>query len=187
MSYDVTDLRGKMMAFANNSSNQAMASIKIVQQMKFKGQMLEILEVHPDTKDSRLVVFDVEVYPNLFVVCWKYSGTNTVVRMINPGPKDIESLITYKLVGFNNRRYDNHILYGRLMGYSNEQLYQLSQKLINNDRNAAFGEAYNLSYADICDFSSKKQTLKKFQIELGLQHKELELPLGPASSRGQVG
>jgi energy-coupling factor transporter ATP-binding protein EcfA2 len=176
MSYDVTDLRGKMMAFANNSSNQAMASIKIVQQMKFKGQMLEILEVHPDTKDSRLVVFDVEVYPNLFVVCWKYSGTNTVVRMINPGPKDIESLITYKLVGFNNRRYDNHILYGRLMGYSNEQLYQLSQKLINNDRNAAFGEAYNLSYADIWDFSSKKQTLKKFQIELGLQHKELNFP-----------
>jgi hypothetical protein len=39
-----------------------------------------------------------------------------------------------------------------------------------------FGEAYNLSYADIYDFSSKKQGLKKFQIDLGIHHMELDLP-----------
>lgn len=39
-----------------------------------------------------------------------------------------------------------------------------------------FGEAYNLSYTDIFDFSSKKQSLKKFEIELGIHHQELGLP-----------
>lgn len=39
-----------------------------------------------------------------------------------------------------------------------------------------FGEAYNLSYTDIYDFSSKKQNLKKFEIELGIHHQELGLP-----------
>ena len=39
-----------------------------------------------------------------------------------------------------------------------------------------FGEAYNLSYTDIYDFSSKKQGLKMFEIELGLPHVEMDLP-----------
>ena len=97
--------------------------------------------------------------------------------MINPKPADIEKLFKLKLVGFNNRRYDNHILYAAFMGYSNEQIYKLSSKLINDsDRSALFGEAYNLSYADIYDFSSKKQGLKKFMIELGITHQEMEIP-----------
>ena len=60
------------------------------------------------------------------------------------------------------------------MGYTNEQLYNLSQRIINNSRNAMFGEAYNLSYTDVYDFSSagNKKSLKKWQIELGLTHVE---------------
>ena len=38
-----------------------------------------------------------------------------------------------------------------------------------------FGEAYNLSYADVYDFSSKKQSLKKWEIELDIHHQELGL------------
>ena len=62
------------------------------------------------------------------------------------------------------------------MGYTNEQLYNLSQKIINGSRTCFFGEAYNVSYTDVYDFSSKKQSLKKFQIELGIHHQELGLP-----------
>ena len=36
--------------------------------------------------------------------------------MINPTSKEIEELMKFNLVGFNCRRYDNHILYARLMG-----------------------------------------------------------------------
>lgn len=188
LSYDLTDIRPKVLAFANNSSNQALYCIKVVQQMKFKSKELDV-EVKDASKDDRLAFFDVEVFPNLFVVCWKYQDSgetftnvetgeevyvkpNAVVKMINPTPQEIENLLQLNLVGFNNRRYDNHILYGRMMGYSNEQLYKLSQKIIENSPNAYFGEAYGLSHADIYDFSSIKQSLKKWEIELGIPYQE---------------
>lgn len=62
------------------------------------------------------------------------------------------------------------------MGYNNEDLYKLSKKIISGSRNALFGQAYNISYTDIYDYSSKKQSLKKWEIELGIHHMELGLP-----------
>jgi DNA polymerase elongation subunit (family B) len=151
--------------------------------MQFVGkESIETIETPPTkVEDGPIVFFDVEVYPNLFVVCWKAQGSNEVVRMINPNAQEVEQLFQMKLVGFNNRRYDNHILYARYLNYSNEGLYDLSQKIISGDNNKAnnsvlFAEAYNLSYADIYDFSSKKQGLKKFEIELGIHHMELDIP-----------
>ena len=173
--YDVTDLRNKILVFANNSSNNADYCIKMVMEMKFASEDQTVPQ--PEVDDDRLVIYDVEVFPNLFVVCWKFRGSDNVVRMLNPSPQDIEALVRMKLVGFNNRRYDNHILYGRIMGYTNIQLFNLSQRIIEQgDKNSLFGEAYSLSWADIYDFSSKKQGLKRFQIELGLNHQELGLP-----------
>lgn len=174
VAYDVSDLKPKLLAFANNSSNQSAYCIKLLQKMEFQSERKESVEL--SVKDDRLVFFDVEVFPNLFIVCWKYEDSDTVVRMINPSMHEIEELLKFKLVGFNCRRYDNHILYGRYMGYTNEQLYKLSQKIISNSPNALFGEAYDISYTDIYDYSSKKQGLKKFQIELGVHHKELGFP-----------
>lgn len=187
--YDVTDMRGNIVAFANNSSNQSLTALKIVQSMKFKSEDvpdkgLEEPEVTPDKpyvqekheNDDRIVYFDLEVYPNLFVVCWKFAGSEEVVRMINPKPQDIEMILRFRLVGFYNRRYDNHILYAAYMGYDNEALYKLSLKLVNNEAHATFGEAYNLSYTDIYDYASVKQSLKKWQIDLGIRHVEMEIP-----------
>lgn len=174
MSYDVSDMRNVVLAFAANSTNQADYCIKLVNKMKFKS---EDVSLGVASSDSRLIFYDVEVFPNLFIVCWKFEGADKpVVRMINPSPTDIEELMHFRLVGFNCRRYDNHILYARLMGYTNEQLYNLSQKIINSSPNCFFGEAYNVSYTDIYDYSSKKQSLKKWEIELGIHHQELGLP-----------
>lgn len=174
LSYDVRDMRPKILAFAARSSNQSSTCIKIVQTMRFVGQ--ENMPPPENEGDGPILFFDVEVYPNLLVVCWKYEGGDAVAKMINPTGHEIEPLLAQKLVGFNNRRYDNHILYARYLGWSNEEIYRLSQKLINNNSSAYFGEAYNLSYADIYDFSSKKQGLKKFQIELGITHMEMDIP-----------
>lgn len=96
--------------------------------------------------------------------------------MINPTPQEVEPLFNMKLVGFNNRRYDNHIIYAIFLGYSILEIYVLNQKIIAGTESALFGEAFNLSYADIYEFSSKKQSLKKFEIELGIHHMELDLP-----------
>lgn len=176
MKYDVSDMYDRVVAFAAGSTHQAETCLKTVAKMKFKSEEpSENTEASGD--DSDIVFYDVEVFPNLFLVNYKMRGTNGVHRMINPASEDIEKLIKFKLVGFNNRRYDNHMLYARLIGYSNEQLYGLSQKIINDKRsNALFGEAFNLSYTDIYDFASKKQSLKKWEIELGIHHKELGLP-----------
>lgn len=174
MAYNLEDMRSDILTFALKSSHQSDYCIKLVQKMKFVGQnsMPEV-----EVEDVPLTFYDVEVYPNLFIVCWKHQGSDTVVRMINPTPEEIEPLFSMKLVGFNNRRYDNHTLYGRYLGYSLEELFRLSQKIIvDNDRSAMFGEAYNISYTDIYDYSSKKQSLKKFMIELGHHHMELDIP-----------
>lgn len=174
LNYDVTDMRNAVLAFAANSSHQADYCIKLVNKMQFKS---EEPSIGTKNDEAKLVFYDVEVFPNLFLVNWKIEGEGKpVVRMINPTPPEIEELMHFRLVGFNCRRYDNHILYARLMGYTNEQLYNLSQKIITGSPNCFFGEAYNVSYTDVFDFSSKKQSLKKFEIELGIHHQELGLP-----------
>jgi energy-coupling factor transporter ATP-binding protein EcfA2 len=183
LKYDITDMRPAILAFANNSSHQAEYCIKLVTQMKFKSEessfewmpLKEIMEY----RNESLVFFDVEVFPNLFIIVWKAEGEGKIpVKMINPGPSEIEALLNFKLVGFNCRRYDNHILYARYIGYNNEQLFKLSQRIIDGSSNAMFGEAYNISYTDVYDFASaaNKKSLKKFEIELGIHHQELGLP-----------
>ena len=175
MPYDVRDLRPLIQLFAARSSNQADTCIKTVQSMKFVSE--EGMVSADDKTAESLVFFDVEVYPNLFVVCWKYEFKEEIMAMINPSPQEIEKLLRLPLIGFNNRRYDNHIMYARFMGHSIEELYTMSQKMIvQNNRDVMFGEAYNLSYTDIYDFSSEKKGLKKFQIELGLWHLEIDIP-----------
>lgn len=190
MQYDVEDMRSSVIAFANNSTNQPLQALKMVKSMKWKSDHTETetslkgaafgtyAAVQEAAKDDRNVFFDIEVYPNLFAVCWKFEDApeSSIVRMINPSPAEVEALFKLKLIGFNNRRYDNHILYARFLGYDNDQLYRLSQRIISGSVGSMFGEAYNLSYADIYDYSSKKQSLKKFEIELGLKHLELNLP-----------
>jgi energy-coupling factor transporter ATP-binding protein EcfA2 len=185
MAYNVLDMRPDILAFALKSSNHSGECMKMVQAMKFVGQN-DMPEASTKSEDP-IVFYDVEVYPNLFIVCWKAQGDPTVVRMINPKPEEIEPLFKRKLVGFNNRRYDNHIMYARFLGYSLEDLYNLSQKIINggNEVRVLFGEAFNLSYADIYDFSSEKKGLKKFQIELGIHHMELDIPWDQPVPEGQ--
>ena len=182
LKYDVSDMYNDVLAFGANSTNQADYCIKLVTKMHFKSSE-DIPNKPLDSDDQELIFYDCEVFLNLFLVNWKVQGKNNkVVRMINPTPTDIEGLIRHRLVGFNCRRYDNHMLYARLMGYTNEQLYKLSQKIINTPKGESnkylFGEAYNISYTDIYDFASSgnKKSLKKLEIEMGIHHKELGLP-----------
>lgn len=175
MPYDIRDMRQAVLAFALNSTNQAQYCVKLVSKMHFNSDEPSVDSA--EYSDERVVFFDVEVFPNLLVVNWKYVGKdNECVHMINPTAQEIEDLFRFKLIGFNNRRFDNHILYGRYIGYDNEQIYKLSFDIISGRRRSLFGEAYNISYADVYDFASKKQSLKKWQVELGIFHQELNFP-----------
>lgn len=172
MQYDVTPMIPDIQAFALSSTHNSQYCLRRVTQMKFKSKE-ESVDI--SVPEGKLVFFDVEVYPNLFVVVYKPRG-GACVRLINPGPNEIEALTKLRLVGFNNRDYDNHILYARMLKYTNEELYQLSQRIVDKSENAKFRNAYNLSYTDIYDFSSTKQSLKKWEVALGIHHLELEFP-----------
>lgn len=176
LTYDVDDMRNSILGFAASSTNQADACLKIVSKMHFKSKEPTAVV----TYEAPIVFFDCEVFPNLLLVNWKFQSTPdkeepTVYRLINPSADDIAKLAQYRLIGFNNRKYDNHILYARMIGWSVEAIYNLSQQIIN-EHTGFFGEAYNFSYTDIYDFSAKKQSLKKFEIELDIHHQELGLP-----------
>ena len=180
-------LRQKVFIFASNSTHQSEKCLRVYKDMKWESE--EVSESKPDEKvvniatkflkeDRPIVFYDIEIFPNLFIVCWKYHHKDGVIKMINPTSKDLDRLLQEKLVGFNNRRYDNHILYARwAKNYSNQELYELSRRIIEEgDRTAQFSEAFNLSYTDVWEFASNKQGLKKWEIELGINHLENEHP-----------
>ena len=204
--YDVRDLRPAINAFAAKSHHQKDICMKIAlalhyyskhydEEHKWDGSLAEIKKeekvnefVEPaETEETvaarpmgqytseKLVFFDIEVFPNLLLVVTKEEGRDCI-PLYNPTREEVGRLLHYKLVGFNCRRYDNHILYARYMGYDNEAIYRLSQRIIGNSKNGMFGQAYNLSYTDVYDFAAKKQSLKKWEIELGIHHQELGLP-----------
>lgn len=178
--YDVTPLRAKILDFAMNSTNQSEYCVNIVGRMKFKSEHEEYQDRDKVifSEDEKMVFYDVEVFPNLLLIRWKYEGEEEpLMGMINPDPIQIEELLNKKLVGFNCRRYDNHILYAAKLGMSNLEIFKVSQNIVEGDSGALFREAYKLSYTDVYDFSSaqNKKSLKRWQIELGIDHKELGL------------
>ena len=200
--FDIRDLRPAITAFAGKSTHQKQACLKMCNELHWfskhyeeenkwngssndiskkienPGSVVDTLETRAvDNTNEPITFFDIEVFPNLFLVNWKEEGEGKgVVRLINPTRSEINDLLHRKLVGFNCRRYDNHILYARCLGYDNEALYRLSQRIINGSKNAMFGPAYEISYTDVYDFAAKKQSLKKWEIELGIHHQELGLP-----------
>lgn len=184
--YDLDDMRQDVLAFAASSTNQAKRCMGVVSNIKFS-------TIEPDDSESiqrtsksaivpneELYFFDVEVFSNLFIVAFKQYNKPEVTKWINPSREQIVSLVEKPLVGFNNRRYDNHILYAALLGEDNLALYRQSQRIIH-DKNAGsgmYGGAYELSYTDIYDYSNagNKKSLGKWEVDLGITYDEFELP-----------
>jgi hypothetical protein len=174
--YDVSDMRSSVLAFAATSTHQAMYCIDLVNKMKWSSEPIEPPKQKIQT-DEDIVFYDVEVFKNFFLICYKLRGKDKkVVSLVNPTPQEVGNLFGFKLVGYNNKRYDDHILYGRYIGYTNEQLYDLSKKIISKEGSVhnGFREAYGIAYTDVYDFCREKKSLKKWEIELGLHHQELE-------------
>ena len=177
MVYDITDVKGSLLYFASSEAGS--------DELSYCLSLLDSMHLSSDNPiefeekgEAPLVFFDIEVYPNLFLICWELDGDDQpTVRWYNPTPEQIEDLLSFRLVGYNCRRYDNHEVYAKLMGYDLNQLFRLSQKIINNGT-GFFGEAYNLSYTDVYDFASaaNKCSLKRAEIDMGIHHQEMEIP-----------
>lgn len=184
-SYDVSDLANLIYDFGQESTHQKKQCAELVAKMKFRSKDYEEAETRAiidwlkdgttpaeideyNRKNKRWVVFDVEVYPNLLVFCYAFvDDPDNVIKLINPTGDVIDEIFkNYYIGGFNNRRYDNHICYARMLGYSNAGLFKMSQGIINNERNVTLSPAYGISDFDIWDIASNKQGLKKWEYYL---------------------
>lgn len=177
MDYDMSKWYNDVMVFATNSTHNKDYCVKKVVKMKWMSKSAEednLPTPKANYEDDRIAFFDIEVFPNLFLIVWKYDGSDRHNIMVNPTVEEVKRFIKLKLVGFNCRRYDNHIVYAAAVGFTVKELYNLS-KLIIKEQRGFIKSAYNLSHADIYDFSTTKQSLKKFEIELGIHHQELPL------------
>lgn len=186
LKYDLKDMRQDILKFATSSSNQSEYCVKAVSKINFctvendDADTIQRRSGSTKIEKEDLYFYDIEVFPNLFVVCFKKYGSPEISKWINPTKEQLSWLVERPLVGFNNRRYDNHIIYSALCGAGNLELYRQSQRIIN-DKNAGSGmnrSAYELSYTDIYDYcnAGNKKSLKKWEIELGIKHDEFELP-----------
>ena len=209
VSYDVRDMQNDILAFAMGSTNKADYCVELVSRMHFcsKDILENERELENNTVDENapIVFFDVEIAPSYkqyveycnnngidinpeipkdskahFLICWKYRGDGKKIqKMLDPKPEEVEALFKYRLIGFNNRDYDNHMVWAASQGYTPSELYSLNSKIIvEKDRKAKFGQAYNISYTDIYDFAAgdNKMGLKKYEIKLHLDHVEWDRP-----------
>ena len=140
IAYDFSQLDRIIYSFAANSTNSKDFCLDIYNHLKLKWpeevpfNAIPIQQQIVQTKwvqDAPIVIFDVEVFKNVFIVVYKNVGPKKKpIIMINPKPYEIEQLFNMRLVGFNNRGYDNFILWACFQGYTNIQLYDLSQEII---------------------------------------------------------
>lgn len=204
-SYDVRDLEQPVLGFAMKSHNRADYCVNAVSRMHFcsdnvlKEEAENVIESVKDESaceaaktqlkvymESPIIFLDIESFPEdedgpaLLVVCWKYKGEGKpVIKMINPSPDEVKALFNYRIIGFNNKEYDNHILWARAMGMTIAECNVRSQKIINAADSKEklrwqFGEAKKISYTDVLDFAAAdhKKGLKKYEIELKITHAE---------------
>ena len=215
--YNLTDMYDALFKFAMRSTHNRDYCIDIINKLPLSTYQTEeeVGNGNDVVDDKDIVFFDVEVFSNLFLVCWKKNGVeipdwvfddldthcidNLYLAMadssdilkkewyaqnkdnygiwFNPSMNQLEYLLQFPLVGFNNRKYDNHILYNASLGASPMDLYMQSQNIINKTGDGGMKPAaYNLSYADLYEFMDVKQSLKKWEIALGIKHDEFEFP-----------
>lgn len=86
-------------------------------------------------------VYDVECYSNLFYIAFKHLQSGKVYDFeLSPGAtfnpqKLLWVMKRFKLISFNGRKYDIHMLCAALLGYNNEELKNLSDRIIREEMN----------------------------------------------------
>lgn len=179
--YNVEDMRGDITTFSARSTNQSEYCLRLVSKMKFKSAEKQT-QLDDGNKETPKVVFDVEVFPNVFIVCWKkLNEGDEVVGWINPTPAQMEQLMSFRLIGHNIRKYDVHLVLACYHGETPYQLYLRSQKLINSKGSRDNGyimDAFSIGYADTYDFAAahNKKKLKRWELELDIHHLENSYP-----------
>ncbi len=201
--YDIRDFDSNIYAFACDSSNSAPYCMDVYNHLHLYSKDIETKEIEEteEYKETPIIFLDCEVSPSYkqaieagvdlpywipedtpahLLINWKFVGDDKLVtRMIDPKPHEVEELFKYRIVAYNGRQYDAHICWARAQGYTCEEIYRLSDAIINkHDQNAKFMQAYSAFWADPYDYATNdnKISLKKWEIRLKLKHLEWNQP-----------
>lgn len=206
--YDIRDLDQDIFCFAMSSSNKADYCMDVVSHLHLCSKDVEEAEHREETTvttedydNSPIIFLDVEISPSArqakaagtnypdtipddtpahFVVVWKYRGSDEIITMVDPKSSEVEKLFRYRIIAHNGISYDANMCYAAAQGYTSEELYSESQKLISKDpvlnKQAKFYQARKLFFADTYEYPVNKQKLKLWEIELGLTHLEWDKP-----------
>lgn len=129
-------------------------------------------------QDKRLVMFDIEVYPNWWCIVFKPLNDDYIV--VTSDDKSIINLYDIYLhsilFGFNIKNYDMKILNAISSNVSTDRIYQLSKNIINKVEdeldNISFWNKY--LFSDLRD-DWKGGSLKEFESNKGIDIEETEI------------
>lgn len=183
LTFNIADLEPTITAFALTSTNQSKAAVDIALNLQYQNPIKNPTEFDMPTAptghiaDEDLMFYDVEVFKNVFMFSYYKQSTMTEPKtLINPTQDELFKVVNNEaLVGFNNYRYDDFILYYALLGYSPLELFGISKTIIEDKNSSKLSfKAHNVSYLDLYEISVKKQSLKKWEVELGLPYDEID-------------
>jgi hypothetical protein len=88
---------------------------------------------------GKVLLYDVECYPNFFCICFKQPGTEKVIRFVDDGTRKIDQLklkwvmMNFCIIGYYSNDYDILMVQLCLQGRSIKQIYEISSELIADE------------------------------------------------------
>lgn len=135
------------------------------------------------TQERPLAVLDTECYVNYWSIGFRNCETGKVVRIrkYNDSPLDTHRIATilrkYRVVGFNNEKYDNPMIALAMNGATNGELKKASDNLIQNQLNQYDAkEIYGVTippwvdYIDLQNVSPGSPSFPSLKIYAGRMH-----------------
>ena len=107
------------------------------------------------------IIYDIEVYKNKNCVGVLCNGRLSILDTPNKIKKLPIHNNNYLFIGFNNRRYDHPILEQMAQGRDASAIYELSQKIVNNEMNVISWAKNIVDLYEICPKMSQC-SLKEF-------------------------
>lgn len=147
----------------------------------------ELLEA---CSNKHVLVFDIECYPNYFLIAFKCHATNKVVYFEQSPIHTIHYkkllwiLSNFCIVGFNSNSYDKIVLWLSLNGASCQQLKDATNKIIVDKlRQQEIEKEYNFkvietNHIDLIEVAPLAATLKTYAARLHAERLQ-DLPFSP--------
>lgn len=193
LTYNVSDMEQSITAFALSSTNQSTEAVRIASSLPYQNPPVNPTVFELPTaptahiEPTSMMFYDVEVFRNVFMFSYYKPATmSEPATLINPTQAELRAVVSDQaLVGFNNYRYDDFILYYALLGYSPLELFNISKQIIVDKQSSKLSfKAHNISYLDLYEIAVTKQSLKKWEVDLHLPYDETDVdwdaPLDPS-------